>query len=127
MVAARRLCHHAAVTSVLIVDDHPSFRATARALLEAEGFDVVGEAEDGAQALAVVPELHPDLVLLDVQLPDTDGFAVAARLTAGGIGPAVVLTSSRDGADFGPLVVESGARGFVPKAELSGAALAALI
>jgi len=127
MVASRRLCHHAAVTSVLIVDDHPSFRATARALLEAEGFDVVGEAEDGAQALAVVPELHPDLVLLDVQLPDTDGFAVAARLTAGGVGPAVVLTSSRDGADFGPLVVESGARGFVPKAELSGAALAALI
>ena len=115
------------MTSVLIVDDHPSFRATARALLEAEGFDVVGEAEDGAQALAAVPELHPEVVLLDVQLPDTDGFAVAARLTEGGGGLAVVLTSSRDGADFGSLVAECGARGFVPKAELSGAALAALI
>ena len=115
------------MTTVLIVDDHPSFRATARALLEAEGFDVVGEAKDGAQALSAVPQLEPDVVLLDVQLPDTDGFAVAAHLTAGGDGPAVILTSSRDGSDFGPLVADCGARGFVPKAELSGAALAALL
>ena len=116
-------------TTVLIVDDHPSFRATARALLEAEGYEVVGEAEDGASALAAAASLRPDVVLLDVQLPDLDGFQVAARLSAGsnGCGPAVVLTSSRDGSDFGPLVAESGARGFVAKAELSGAALAALL
>ena len=116
------------MTSILIVDDHPSFRACARALLEAEGFDVVGEAADGAEALRAVEELRPDVVLLDVQLPDTDGFDVAARLTRqDAAAPAVVLTSSRDGSDFGPLVAYSGARGFVPKAELSAAALATLL
>jgi len=96
-------------------------------LLEAEGYSVVGEAEDGHSALRAVHELHPDVVLLDVQLPDIDGFEVAARLTNGGGGPAVVLVSSRDGSDFGPLVERSGARGFIPKAELSGAALSALL
>ena len=113
--------------TVLIVDDHPSFRATARILLEVEGFDVVGEAVDGAAAVEAAAALRPEVVLLDVQLPDTDGFAVAARLTAAAQAPAVVLTSSRDGSDFGPLVEESGARGFVPKAELSGAAINALL
>jgi two-component system response regulator EvgA len=112
---------------VLIVDDHPSFRATARLLLESEGFDVIGEAEDGTSGLLAARALGPDLVLLDVQLPDVDGFQVAAELTGDGGGPAVVLTSSRDEADFGPLVAASGARGFVPKAELSAAALLALL
>jgi len=114
-------------TTVLIVDDHPSFRATARVLLESEGYDVVGEAADGAEAIDRARELAPDLVLLDVNLPDTDGFAVAAELTSHNGAPAVVLTSSRDGSDFGPLVGASGARGFVPKSELSGTALAALL
>jgi DNA-binding NarL/FixJ family response regulator len=114
---------------VLIVDDHPSFRATARAILVADGWEVVGEAEDGTSALAAVERLHPDLVLLDVQLPDMDGFAVANELSkeANGTRPQVVLTSSRDAADFGPLVADSGAMGFVPKAELSGAALQAVL
>ncbi len=112
---------------VLIVDDHPSFRASARRLLAAEGFDVVGEAEDGASALAEAARLLPELVLLDVQLPDIDGFEVASRLTHGGGGPAVVLTSSRDGSDFGPLVAASGAAGFVPKADLTGDALHAIV
>jgi DNA-binding NarL/FixJ family response regulator len=115
------------VTTVLIVDDHPSFRATARALLEADGFDVIGEAENGVAALRSAKELHPDLVLLDVQLPDFDGFEVCVRLTGDGRGPTVVMTSSRDASDFGPLVAESGAKGFVPKAELSGAALKAVL
>ena len=114
-------------TTVLIVDDHPSFRATARALLEAEGFEVVGEAADGTEALEQFARLRPEVVLLDVQLPDLDGFQVAARLTSNGNRAAVVLVSSRDGSDFGPLVEESGARGFVPKAELSGEKLAALL
>ena len=115
-------------TSVLIVDDHPSFRTTARALLEAEGYQVVGEAENGVEALRLAKELHPDLVLLDVQLPDFDGFEVATRLHALGVeAPRIVLTSSRDAADFGPLVTQCGARGFVPKAELSGGTLANLI
>jgi DNA-binding NarL/FixJ family response regulator len=123
------VCDHSVAmgTSVLIVDDHPSFRATARALLEAEGYDVVGEAENGVGALRAARELRPDVVLLDVQLPDFDGFEVASRLTRNGEQPAIVLTSSRDAADFGPLVARSGARGFVPKAELSGAALATLL
>jgi DNA-binding NarL/FixJ family response regulator len=112
--------------TVLIVDDHPSFRASARTLLEAEGYEVVGEAEDGESAVAAVQELMPDLVLLDVQLPDIDGFEVAARLRKLGDGPVVILTSSRDGADYGRCIGDCGAHGFVPKAELSGAAIAAL-
>ncbi len=114
--------------TVLIVDDHPSFRATARLLLEVEGYDVVGEAQDGTEAIAAAGELHPDLVLLDVNLPDIDGFQVATRLTAtGDERPAVILTSSRDSSDFGSLVAASGARGFIPKADLSGDSLAALL
>jgi DNA-binding NarL/FixJ family response regulator len=114
--------------TVLIVDDHPSFRSTARALLESEGFDVVGEAENGVGALAAAKELRPDLVLLDVHLPDFDGFEVASRMTSrNGASPAVILTSSHDGRDYGSLLARSGARGFVPKAELSGDALIALL
>src|SRR3954453_16302770 len=104
--------------TVLIVDDHPSFPRRPRRLLEAEGFDVIGEAGDGASALRASAELHPEVILLDVQLPDIDGFDVAARLT--GNGTAIVMTSSHDGADFGGLVEKSGARGFVPKGELTG-------
>jgi CheY-like chemotaxis protein len=127
MASAPLLCHDAGAMSVLIVDDHPGFRRIARALLEAEGFEVVGEAADGEEALRVAGELAPTLVLLDVQLPGIDGFEVASKLTAGGGGPDVILVSSRDGSDFGPLVEESGARGFVPKDELSGERLAALL
>ncbi len=111
--------------SVLIVDDHPSFRASVRMLLECEGYVVVGEAEDGFTALAAVRELQPDLVLLDVQLPDIDGPEVAARLAAAnGSSPAIILTSSRDLEDIGAL---SGVRGFIPKSELSGEALESLL
>ena len=111
---------------ILIVDDHPSFRASARVVLESEGFEVVGEAVDGASALHECCRLRPEVVLLDVQLPDIDGFDVASRLS-NGAGPSVVLTSSRDSSDFGPLVARSGARGFVPKAELSGARIHELL
>ena len=112
---------------VLIVDDHPSFRATARVLLEAEGFDVVGEAADGASALTEAGRLQPEVVLLDVQLPDIDGFEVAARLTENGSSPAIVLTSSRDVDDLGFLAGRDGVRGFIPKSELSGSAIEALL
>ncbi|MBD0348574.1 MAG: response regulator transcription factor [Thermoleophilia bacterium] len=113
--------------TVLIVDDHPTFRATARALLASEGYEVVGEAADGRSALEAARELHPEIVLLDVQLPDIDGFEIASLLAANGSSAAVVMTSSRDSSDFGSLVEESGARGFIPKAELSAAALSALL
>jgi len=108
---------------VLIVDDHPSFRASARRMLEADGFEVVAEAGTGADALAAAEEWQPELVVLDVHLPDTLGFDVAERLCVNGSAPAVVLTSSRDGSDFGQLVERSGARGFIPKSDLSGEAL----
>jgi DNA-binding NarL/FixJ family response regulator len=114
-------------TTVLIVDDHPSFRAAARMLLEAEGYVVVGEAEDGRKGIALARDLRPDLVVLDVNLPDIDGFDVAARVTSEDGAPAVVLVSSRESRDFGPLVSRSGARGFISKADLSGAALKALV
>jgi CheY-like chemotaxis protein len=113
--------------TIVVVDDHPTFRATACALLEAEGFSVVGEAADGRGALDVIARLAPDLVLLDVQLPDLDGFEVAARVATFDPPPIVVLTSSRDASDFGTLIAESGARGFIEKAELSGESMAALI
>ena len=115
------------VMSVLIVDDHPSFRASARRLLEAEGFNVVGEAADGHEAIAAALELQPDLVLLDVQLPDLDGFEVAGRLAAMGLPSAVVLTSSRNAREYGPLIAETPMRGFIPKADLSGAVLTDLL
>jgi DNA-binding NarL/FixJ family response regulator len=114
-------------TTALIVDDHPSFRRFARKLLEAAGFLVVGDAEDGATALTAVRELRPDVVLLDVLLPDTTGFAVAKELAAEPDRPLVVLTSSRSAADLGALVRSDHARGFISKRDLTVAAFAALV
>src|SRR3954468_13173166 len=111
---------------VLIVDDHQPFRAVARELLEGAGYVVAGEAADAAEALAAVVAAAPDVVLLDVQLPDGDGFAVATALAADD-GPAVVLISSREAHDYGRRVAACGARGFIPKSKLSGAAFAALL
>lgn len=108
---------------VLIVDDHAPFRALARVLLAADGFDVVGEAGDGEGAVARARELHPDVVLLDVQLPGGDGFGIAEAIAGQPAPPAVVLVSSRSRTDYGRRVAESVARGFIEKAELSGAAL----
>ena len=113
--------------TVLIVDDHRSFRDCARMVLEAEGFVVVGEAEDGAQAVRLAHELHPEVVLLDIQLPGRDGLAVVPELRENGYVPTVVLISSRDEYDYGSLIRDSGARGFIAKAELAGPALAALV
>jgi DNA-binding NarL/FixJ family response regulator len=113
--------------TVLIVDDHPSFLAAARFMLETEGFTVVGSATDGESAVAEALRLEPDVVLLDVSLPDIDGFEVAERLRAAGAPSAIVFTSSRDGRDFGSLVADSGGRGFIPKAEVSGDAVRALV
>jgi DNA-binding NarL/FixJ family response regulator len=108
---------------VLIVDDHAPFRTLARLLLAADGFDVVGEAGDGAAAVAAARALRPDVVLLDVQLPGADGFAVAEALSAHPPAPAVVLVSSRSRSDYGNRVAENVARGFIAKDELSGTAL----
>ena len=112
--------------TVLIVDDHAGFRRAARALLEAEGYEVIGESATGGAALADAERVRPTLVLLDIGLPDIDGIQVAALLTAADRTRAVVLTSSRDAADYLPLLEGCGARGFIAKAELSGASIAAL-
>ena len=113
--------------TVLIVDDHDEFRAAARALLEAEGFAVVGEAADGMAAIEAVGALRPAIVLVDVQLPGLDGIAVAERVAARPDPPAVVLISSRRAAAYGPRLTRAPARGFIAKSELSGAARAELL
>jgi DNA-binding NarL/FixJ family response regulator len=113
--------------TVLIVDDHAVFRAAARALLEAEGFVVVGEAADSVEAISAVRILGPAVVLLDIQLPGRDGFDVAEELAEGPHPPALVLVSGRDPAMFGPRLRRTSARGFLAKSELSGPALAGLL
>jgi DNA-binding NarL/FixJ family response regulator len=114
------------VKRVLIVDDHGPFRAIARELLESAGYVVSGEAADAAEALAAVADDLPDAVLLDVQLPDSDGFSVARTLTRND-GPAVVLISSREAEDYGARIGACGARGFIQKSQLSAATFAALL
>jgi DNA-binding NarL/FixJ family response regulator len=111
--------------TVLVVDDHAGFRASARALLEAEGYVVVGEAADGASALSAVGDLRPEVVLLDVQLPDLDGFVIAERLAE--TDAAVVLVSSRSISSFRRRLAASPALGFIGKNDLSGEALAAVL
>jgi len=108
---------------VLVVDDHAGFRRCASALLASVGFDVVGEAENGAAAVERAAELAPELVLLDIQLPDIDGFEVASRLLARDPALKIVLVSSRDRTMYGSLIEASGAVGFIPKGELSGGLL----
>jgi DNA-binding NarL/FixJ family response regulator len=114
------------VKRVLIVDDHEPFRAVARELLESAGYVIAGEAADAAEALAAVAADPPDAVLLDVQLPDRDGFSVATALAVAG-GPAVVLISSREAEDYGRRIKACGALGFIPKSRLSAAAFTALV
>src|SRR6266849_10310026 len=112
---------------VLIVDDHLGFRRLARRLLQAIGHEVVGEAGTGKEALSESRRLKPDLVLLDIQLPDLDGFAVATTLSSEPEPPAVLLVSSRDASDYGPRLHGCGALGFITKADLSAESLKALL
>jgi DNA-binding NarL/FixJ family response regulator len=113
--------------NVLIVDDHRGFRGLARSLLEVDGYQVVGEVSDGAAAMAAVAMLKPDLVLLDIELPDQDGFSVTRQLIEHAPGCKVVLTSSRDASDYGRCLEQCGARGFIPKDQLCTAALTELL
>lgn len=113
--------------TVVIVDDHAEFRESASALLDAEGFAVIGEAADGDEAMLAIERLRPQVVVLDIQLPDVDGFTVAERLAARPDPPRVVLISSREAAAYGPRLTQAAVRGFISKRELSGPALAALV
>ena len=112
---------------VLIVDDHTGYRALARELLESEGLEVVGEANDGDSAVAATLELRPDLVLLDVHLPGLDGFEVAERLAGLRDAPAVVLISSRRMDELADRLGTASAAGFIAKHELSAAAITSLV
>ena len=117
----------AVTTTVLIVDDHPGFRSWTRSLLEAEGFDVIGEAGDGRSAIDGAWELRPDLVIVDVMLPDTTGFAVATAIGALEPTPSVILVSSREARDFGDVLGHAQTLGFISKSELSGSSIRALL
>ena len=113
--------------AALVVDDHEGFRAFARLILESAGFSVT-EAATGAEAASAAAATSPQLVLLDIQLPDTDGFEVARRLTAnegppGQPGPVIVLTSTREASDYGSRIAASPAAGFLPKDQLTARAL----
>jgi DNA-binding NarL/FixJ family response regulator len=115
------------MSTILIVDDDPRFRTQARDLLEADGFLVIGQAVDGASGLEAAQSLRPDFVLLDIGLPDVEGFEVARELAVSGPPPLVVLTSSREASEYGPRLTSSRVLGFIPKDELSGAAIRALV
>jgi DNA-binding NarL/FixJ family response regulator len=112
--------------TVLIVDDHPQFRRSARRLLESGGFEVVGEAGDGASAIAEAERLRPDIVLLDVQLPDIDGFEVASRVAGHDGRPAIILTSAREASAYRIRLGDATARGFIAKVDLSAEAVTAM-
>ena len=116
-----------AMSTILIVDDDPRFRTQASGLLETDGFVVVGEAVDGASGLEAARSLRPDFVLVDIGLPDVEGFEVADALSIGGPPPLVVLTSSRDARAYGRRLASGRFLGFIPKERISGAAIRALV
>jgi DNA-binding NarL/FixJ family response regulator len=115
------------MSTILIVDDDPRFRAQARDVLAADGFVVIGEAVDGASGLEAAQALQPDFVLLDIGLPDIEGFEVARVLAVDGPPPLIVLTSSRDARAYGRRLANGHFLGFVPKERISGAAIRALV
>jgi DNA-binding NarL/FixJ family response regulator len=115
------------MSTILIVDDDPRFRAQARDLLEADGFMVIGEAADGASGLEAAQALRPEFVLLDIGLPDIEGFEVATALAVNGPPPWVVLMSTRDARAYGRRLTDGHSLGFIPKERISGAAIRALV
>ena len=112
---------------ILVIDDNAAFRRALSRVLETGRFTVIAEATTGASGVQLAREHHPDVVIVDVQLPDTDGFDVAEQLAALHLPMEVILTSGLDSSDLGSLITESSARGFIPKAELSVGAIDALL
>lgn len=112
--------------AVLLVDDHAAFRAFARDLIKAAGYRVVAEAANGAAALAAAAEYDPEIVVLDIRLPDMSGLEVARRLASGSQAPVVILISSGDAREYARVALESGARGFIAKVDLTEEAFRSL-
>ena len=115
------------MSTILIIDDDPRFRTQARDVLEADGFVVIGDAVDGASGLEAARSLRPDFVLLDIGLPDVEGFEVAQALALDVPPPMVVLTSTRDARAYGRRLTNGHSLGFIPKERISGAAIRALV
>ena len=115
------------MSTILIIDDDPRFRTQAREVLASDGFVVIGEAVDGASGLEAARALKPDFVLLDIGLPDIEGFEVAMALAINGPPPWVVLTSSRDARAYGRRLTNGHSLGFIPKERISGAAIRAMV
>ena len=115
------------MSTILIVDDDPRFRMQACDVLETDGFVVIGQAVDGASGLEAAQSLRPDFVLLDIGLPDVEGFEVARFLALDRPAPLVVLTSSRDARAYGRRLIDGHCLGFIPKEQISGAAIRALV
>jgi DNA-binding NarL/FixJ family response regulator len=115
------------MSTILIIDDDPRFRTQAGELLEADGFVVIGHAVDGTSGLEAARSLRPEFVLVDIGLPDVDGFEVARQLNADGWRPQVVLTSSRDARAYGRRLAKIECLGFIPKERVSGDAIRALV
>jgi DNA-binding NarL/FixJ family response regulator len=114
--------------TAVVVDDHAAFRVQACRLLASAGYEVIGDAADGAGALRVTRAARPDFVLVDVELPDMSGFDVVHQLNGDAPGPtALVLVSSREATTYGGRIDDCGATGFIWKGELSAAALAAIV
>lgn len=112
--------------TVLVVDDHDGFRARMRRLFERHGYRVI-DAADGASAIAGATSGSPDLALLDVHLPDMDGFAVARELRKGGMRGGILLTSTRVDSDYAERLRTCSADGFIDKADLSIGTITALL
>jgi DNA-binding NarL/FixJ family response regulator len=125
VVVRAGLCDDERIVTVLIVDDHPGFRDTARRMLGRNGLAVVGEAADGESGLTLARELDPDVILLDVALPDGSGFDIAERLRVDG--PDVVLVSTRERADLGPRLDSAAALAFIQKDDLTSDAIRSLL
>ena len=113
----------------LIVDDNAEFVAAARVILEGEDFTVVADASTAAEAVQTADEVHPDLVLLDIDLGHDNGFDVARQLAgrSGNPTPKLILISAHPEDDFADLIAESPVLGFIPKSELSPAKVGELL
>ncbi len=111
--------------TVVIADDDSGFRRLAGRLVAAAGYEVIGEAADGQRTIEAVRSLRPDVLLLDVQLPDMDGFAVALNLKMEAT--EIILVSSREADDYAAPLAAATSRGFISKRDLTGPAIADLV